>query len=63
RYATRVAVAREKNEPTVPTTIEAERAANPFLRWDDPELRARLDLADAADWEVFAELRRRKDVF
>ncbi|MGJ3230218.1 MAG: hydroxyacylglutathione hydrolase [Oceanicaulis sp.] len=63
RYATKVAVLREKNQPTVPTTIEAERAANPFLRWDDPDLRARLGLERAEDWEVFAEVRRRKDSF
>lgn len=62
-YAERVAVLRERGEPTVPTTIGAERGANPFLRWDDPALRDRLGLERAEDWEVFAEVRRRKDVF
>lgn len=62
-YAEEVAVKRENNEPTVPTTIRAEREANPFLRWDDPTLRRTLGLEQAKDWEVFAEVRRRKDSF
>jgi len=62
-YADTVAAKRSRGEPTVPTTIGAEREANPFLRWDDGGLRARLGLERAEDWEVFAEVRRRKDVF
>ncbi len=62
-YADKVGVKRARGEATVPTTIGAERAANPFLRWDDPGLRARMGLQRAEDWEVFAEIRRRKDVF
>ncbi|MEQ8403654.1 MAG: hydroxyacylglutathione hydrolase [Oceanicaulis sp.] len=62
-YSEKVAAARAKNEPTVPTTMAAELDANPFLRWDDPALRARLGLDQAEDWEVFAEVRRRKDNF
>lgn len=62
-YAERVAALRERGRPTVPTTLKAERDANPFLRWDDPALRARLGLEQAEDWEVFAEVRRRKDAF
>ena len=62
-YAEQVSAKRARGEATVPTTLAAERAANPFLRWDDPGLRARLGLEGAADWEVFAEVRRRKDVF
>ncbi|MEO1038404.1 MAG: hydroxyacylglutathione hydrolase [Pseudomonadota bacterium] len=62
-YAARVGEARSRGEPTVPTTIAVERAANPFLRWDDPALRERLQMQSASDVEVFAELRRRKDVF
>ena len=29
------------HKPTIPTTIEAEKAANPFLRADDPGRRGR----------------------
>lgn len=62
-YAAGVDAKRARGEATVPTTIGAEKAANPFLRAADPAIRARLGLADAADAEVFAEIRRRKDIF
>jgi hydroxyacylglutathione hydrolase len=54
---------RAAGQATVPTTIAAERAANPFLRAGDAAIRARLGMADASDAEVFAEIRRRKDSF
>jgi hydroxyacylglutathione hydrolase len=54
---------RAAGQPTVPTTLGQERAANPFLRPHDPAIRRRLGMADASDAEVFAELRRRKDRF
>jgi hydroxyacylglutathione hydrolase len=54
---------RAAGEPTVPTTIAAERAANPFLRAGDKAIRARLGMESASDAEVFAEIRRRKDRF
>ena len=62
-YAKAVEAKRGREEPTVPTRIDAERAANPFLRWDDPALRAQLGMEAASDVEVFAEVRRRKDQF
>jgi hydroxyacylglutathione hydrolase len=48
---------------TCPSTIGAELATNPFLRTQSPEIRRTLSLENATDAEVFAELRRRKDVF
>jgi hydroxyacylglutathione hydrolase len=54
---------RAASQPTVPTTLGAEREANPFLRPGDPAIRARLGMADASDAEVFGEIRRRKDSF
>ena len=62
-YAAEVDRERIHGEPTVPTTIGAEKAANPFLRPADPAIRARLGLEDASDTDVFAELRKRKDNF
>jgi len=62
-YAAGVERLRARGEPTVPTTIERERAANPFLRWDDAGLRARLGLETAKDWEVYGAVRARKDNF
>lgn len=54
---------RARGEPTVPSTIAEECAANPFLRADslDLQLAAGLAGADAAD--AFAAIRRRKDAF
>ena len=48
---------------TVPTTMLQERATNVFLRAGTPEVKAALSMPQAADFEIFAELRRRKDVF
>lgn len=48
---------------TCPTTIGLEKATNPFLRADDPAIRQHLGMQGAEDWEVFAEIRARKDAF
>jgi len=48
--------ARERGEPTVPTTIEAERQTNPFLR-------APLLSSEANPAMAFAEIRAAKDNF
>ncbi|MEN6337922.1 MAG: hydroxyacylglutathione hydrolase [Phycisphaerales bacterium] len=53
----------EYGQPTVPSTIAQERAANIFLRADDPQVKAAAGMPDAEPHEVFAELRRRKDLF
>ncbi len=54
---------RAAGRPTVPTTIAEELETNPFLRPDDPAIRAHLGMVDASDADVFAEIRRRKDSF
>ena len=43
--------------------MEEERATNPFLRADDPQLAAAVRVASAPPVQVFAEIRRRKDSF
>lgn len=48
---------------TVPSRIAQERMTNPFLRAGEPQLKAALGMQRAQAVEVFAELRRRKDVF
>jgi len=53
----------EADMPTVPSTIGLELATNPFLRATQPEMKHALEMDDAQDVEVFAELRRRKDRF
>jgi hydroxyacylglutathione hydrolase len=51
-------------QPSLPSTIGEERAANPFLRADIPAVARAVGLEAGADpVAVFAELRRRKDVF
>jgi hydroxyacylglutathione hydrolase len=48
---------------TVPSRMGQERATNVFLRSDDPEVKAALDMSNAKASQVFAELRRRKNIF
>ena len=55
--------ARSRGEPTVPTTLALEKATNPFLRPMAVSLRNTLNLPDASDVDVFAEIRSRKDNF
>ncbi len=50
-------------KPTIPATIAAEKATNPFLRADDADLATSLGLAGAPAWKVFAEIRERKNRF
>jgi hydroxyacylglutathione hydrolase len=48
---------------TIPTTIDEEKAANPFLRADVPAVAAAVGLAGKPAAEVFAEIRSRKNKF
>ena len=52
-----------QGKPTIPVTIEAEKAANPFLRADLPEVAQLVGLAGAPPAQVFAEIRARKNRF
>ena len=54
---------RARGEWTVPTTIGLEKATNPFLRAASADLRQTIGLLAAADVDVFAETRKRKDNF
>jgi hydroxyacylglutathione hydrolase len=54
---------RADGKATLPTTIGLELSTNPFLRWHDPVIRKNLGMESAGDAEVFAEIRKRKDVF
>ena len=49
------------NKPTIPSTIGEEKAANPFLRADVPEVAKSVGLAGPPAWKVFAEIRERKN--
>jgi len=54
---------RAAGKPTVPVTIGAEKAENPFLRADVPEVAKSVGLAGSPAWKVFAEIRERKNRF
>lgn len=49
--------------PTIPTTIDQEKAANPFLRADVSAVAASVGLAGKPAAEVFTEVRARKNKF
>ena len=62
----RVKALRARGEPSLPCSMEEERATNPFLRWDEPAVidKARsLGATGAGPAEVFAALRRAKDSY
>ena len=59
----RVAKARAENRATVPSRLSGELATNPFLRANQPHIKAGLGLPDASDAQSFAEIRARKDKF
>ena len=61
-YSERVTELRSQNKPTVPTTLSAELAANPFLRADVPELQDAMGHS-GDPVATFAEIRKRKDNF
>lgn len=55
---------RAHGTPSLPTELDMERATNPFLRTDDPALRAAIETdPNASRSDVFAELRKRRDRF
>lgn len=60
RFA-QVTAARQQDLPTIPSLLAEEKATNPFLRWDAPELQAFANSED--DVEVFAHIRALKDNF
>jgi len=61
--ATEVAALAEAGEPTLPTTIAQELATNPFLRPSSPSIQARFGMEGQELYEIFGEIRRRKDRF
>jgi len=48
-------------QPTIPSTMRAEKAANPFLRADLPAVASSVGLVGSPAWKVFAEIRERKN--
>jgi hydroxyacylglutathione hydrolase len=46
---------------TLPTRVDVELATNPFLRPGSAAIRKRLGMEKSADWQVFGEIRERKN--
>lgn len=63
QYCREVKTLREAGKPTIPADLGQEKQINPFLRADDVALKAAVGMAQAADVDVFAEIRKRKDNF
>jgi hydroxyacylglutathione hydrolase len=58
-----IAALRAAGKPTVPTTIAAELATNPFLRAEQESVQRAVHMPGADPAAVFAEIRGRKDKF
>lgn len=54
---------RANGQATVPSSLALEKATNPFLRADNAQIKAGLNMSDAPDVDVFTEIRARKDRF
>ena len=52
---------RAAGQPTLPTTIDLEKATNPFLRPHSRSIQARIGMLGAPEWEVFGRLRQLKN--
>ncbi|MEL6690550.1 MAG: hydroxyacylglutathione hydrolase [Pseudomonadota bacterium] len=61
--AKEVEALRKVGAPTMPTNMASELETNPFLRYDQPSLRATLGMEGAENGAVFSETRTRKDNF
>lgn len=58
-----ITAARAAGLPTIPSNLGVEKETNPFLRADIAALRAAVDMIDAAPVDVFAHVRKKRDIF
>lgn len=63
KRAAEVAALQASGRPTIPFLLGEDKAANPFLRADDPALAKHYGLEGADPAEVFAAIRKGKDNF
>ena len=59
----KVQALRSEGKPTIPCLLSDELATNPFLRTSSADIRRTLELQNASDIEVFAELRNRRNQY
>ncbi len=64
-YLQQIEALRQKGLSSLPSTLQIERVINPFLRCHDIDLQKKLGFSHPTQalWQVFAELRQRKDNF
>jgi len=63
KRAKEVDALRAAGKPTLPTSIGLELQTNPFLRPHVPAIQKRLGMEGRPEWEIFAEIRERKNKF
>jgi hydroxyacylglutathione hydrolase len=56
-----VQIARSQDQPTIPSLLGIEKRTNPFLRWDNAQIKAQVKTQD--DVETFRKIRGMKDLF
>jgi len=61
KRAKEVDAMRAAGKATLPTTIGLELETNPFLRSHVPAIQKRLGMEGKPEWEIFAEIRERKN--
>lgn len=49
--------------PTVPSDLGVEKRTNPFLRADNADLKSAIEMTGGDPADIFAEIRKRRDVF
>src|SRR5262245_17348537 len=59
--AKEVDAVRAQGKATLPTTIGVELETNPFLRPNAPAIQKRLGMEGRPEWEIFGEIRERKN--
>jgi hydroxyacylglutathione hydrolase len=52
---------RAAGRASLPTTIGLELETNPFLRPDSPAIQRRLGMTGKPQWQIFGEIRERKN--
>ena len=61
KRAKEVAELRAAGKPTLPTTIGIELETNPFLRPHVAAIQQRLGMVGKPEWQIFGEIRERKN--
>jgi hydroxyacylglutathione hydrolase len=53
----------KNHKPTIPLPLKLEKAINPFLRWDDENLKKQHGISNKGDFESFLYIRKLKNEF